>query len=58
MVNVLALCMTIVGAPPVANSVAPDFEAYDTDGQMIHLDALAKAGPVVVAFFPKAFTSG
>ncbi|MEC9466397.1 MAG: redoxin domain-containing protein [Myxococcota bacterium] len=50
--------MTIVGAPPVANSVAPDFEAYDTDGQMIHLDALAKAGPVVVAFFPKAFTSG
>ena len=56
--TVLALCMTIVGAPPVANTVAPDFQAYDTDGQLVHLDALSKAGPVVVAFFPKAFTSG
>ena len=55
--TVLALCTAMLSAPPVANTVAPDFEALDTEGQMIHLDALAKAGPVVVAFFPKAFTS-
>ncbi len=55
--TLFALCMTLVGAPPAANAIAPDFQAYGTEGQVVHLDALTKAGPVVVAFFPKAFTS-
>ena len=55
--TVLAFCLVMVGAPPEAGMVAPDFQAHDTEGKVVHLEALVKDGPVVVAFFPKAFTS-
>ena len=36
--------------------VAPDFEATDTDGNTFKLSELLEAGPVVLTFYPKAFT--
>jgi hypothetical protein len=37
---------------------APDFEVADTDGQMHKLSQMVTRGPVILAFFPKAFTPG
>jgi peroxiredoxin Q/BCP len=37
---------------------APDFTLPDTDGHDVSLKGLLQQGPVIVAFFPKAFTSG
>jgi hypothetical protein len=37
---------------------APDFEVVDTDGQMHKLSEMVTRGPVILAFFPKAFTPG
>lgn len=48
----------LVGASPKVGDVAPDFTAVDTSGVTYHLDELVKHGPVIVAFFPKAFTPG
>lgn len=45
-------------ATPQAGQVAPDFTVTDTDGVTHHLDEMVKHGPVIVAFFPKAFTGG
>ncbi len=56
-VAMIALSVSLAATPTVG-SLAPDIRALDTDGTQVHLDALVKAGPVVVAFFPKAFTSG
>ena len=38
--------------------VAPDFTVKDTDGTSWTLSNMVEQGPVVVAFFPKAFTGG
>ncbi len=46
------------GATPQAGDVAPDFTATDTAGKTYTLSELVKQGPVIVAFFPKAFTPG
>jgi peroxiredoxin len=48
----------LVSAVPKAGDVAPDFTAVDTDGVTHHLEEMVKQGPVIVAFFPKAFTPG
>jgi peroxiredoxin len=48
----------LAGAVPKAGDVAPDFTAVDTDGVTHHLEEMVKHGPVIVAFFPKAFTGG
>jgi len=37
---------------------APDFTLTDTDGKSVALHDLLARGPVIVAFFPKAFTAG
>lgn len=37
---------------------APDFEVVDTDGQVHALSQMVTRGPVILAFFPKAFTPG
>ena len=47
-----------MGAAPNVGDVAPDFTAKDTDGKAITLSQMVKNGPVIVAFFPKAFTGG
>ncbi|MBF5045219.1 peroxiredoxin [Aggregicoccus sp. 17bor-14] len=41
---------------PREGDVVPDFTCTDTEGRTHTLSALLQAGPVVVAFFPKAFT--
>jgi len=38
--------------------VAPLFVASDTEGQSVDLARSIQAGPVVLAFFPRAFTVG
>jgi len=48
----------LFGATPNVGDVAPDFTAQDTDGKSHTLSAMLKDGPVIVAFFPKAFTGG
>jgi peroxiredoxin Q/BCP len=37
---------------------APDFTLPGTDGQPVTLSKLLARGPVILAFFPKAFTPG
>lgn len=37
---------------------APAIEAPDSDGVTFSLAATLKGGPVVLYFFPKAFTAG
>lgn len=46
------------GGAPKEGDVAPDFTATDTDGHTWTLSEMVKAGTVVLAFFPKAFTGG
>jgi peroxiredoxin Q/BCP len=38
--------------------LAPDFTLPDTAGNPVTLSKLLLRGPVIVIFFPKAFTSG
>ncbi len=37
---------------------APDFTLPDTEGNPVTLSRLLAAGPVILAFYPKAFTPG
>ena len=37
---------------------APDFTLPDTDGRPVTLSHLLEKGPVILAFYPKAFTPG
>jgi peroxiredoxin len=52
-----ALALVLAAAPTVG-AIAPDFTAKDSEGQALTLSELVKSGPVVLAFFPKAFTPG
>jgi len=52
------LTSLLVSASPKVGDAAPDFSAVDTDGQKLHLADMLKSGPVILAFFPKAFTGG
>ena len=48
----------VVGAMPKVGDIVPDFTVTDTQGQTYVLSKALETGPVIVAFFPKAFTSG
>lgn len=49
----------LLGATPLkVGDRAPDFSLPDTEGGSVSLSKLLQQGPVIVAFFPKAFTSG
>ncbi|MDC0710214.1 peroxiredoxin [Stigmatella sp. ncwal1] len=56
----LPLLMTgfFAAATPQAGDTAPDFTVTDTSGKKYTLSEQVKEGPVIVAFFPKAFTPG
>jgi cytochrome oxidase Cu insertion factor (SCO1/SenC/PrrC family) len=41
-----------------ARAHAPDFTLSDTDGRKVALHQLLARGPVILVFFPKAFTFG
>ena len=48
----------IVASTPSVGDRVPDFSMVDTEGRSHLLSEHLKKGPVVIAFFPKAFTSG
>lgn len=57
--EMLALVVTsLMSAQPAVGDVAPDFTVKDLDGVELTLSSLVERGPVVLAFFPKAFTPG
>jgi thioredoxin-dependent peroxiredoxin len=55
----LALLLTsFLAAQPAVGDYAPDFKVKSVDGVELELSSLVERGPVVMAFFPKAFTPG
>jgi peroxiredoxin Q/BCP len=49
----------ILGAAPLkVGDKAPDFTLSDTAGGKVTLSSMLEKGPVIVAFFTKAFTPG
>jgi peroxiredoxin Q/BCP len=52
------LAMLLGGATLKVGEPAPDFTLPDTEGNPVTLSRLLVNGPVIVAFFPKAFTPG
>lgn len=53
-----SLLGALLSSTPAVGDVAPDFTAKDIDGNELTLSKLVEQGPVIIAFFPKAFTSG
>lgn len=54
----LSLHLLVLMATPVVGDVVADFTVKDVDGNELTLSKLVDRGPVVVAFYPKAFTGG
>jgi peroxiredoxin Q/BCP len=55
----LALLSMLLGTAPLkVGDRAPDFTLPDTEGKPVTLSKLLEQGPVILAFYPKAFTSG
>jgi thioredoxin-dependent peroxiredoxin len=54
----MAILSGIFASSLNVGDIAPDFTVTDIDGKSHHLDDMVKRGPVVLAFFPKAFTPG
>ena len=52
------LAMALGASSLKVGDKAPDFTLPDTEGKPIALSALLARGPVILAFFPKAFTPG
>jgi peroxiredoxin Q/BCP len=52
------LALLLGTAPLEVGDKAPDFTLPDTEGKPVALSTLLQRGPVIVAFFPKAFTPG
>lgn len=52
------LSTTVLSTTPAVGDVAPDFTVKDVDGNELTLSKLVEQGPVIVAFFPKAYTPG
>jgi len=52
------LAMLLGAAPLKVGDKAPDFTLPDTEGTPVTLSRLLEKGPVIIAFYPKAFTPG
>jgi thioredoxin-dependent peroxiredoxin len=52
------IAMLLGTAPLKVGDRAPDFTLPDTDGHPVTLSKLLERGPVILAFYVKAFTSG
>jgi peroxiredoxin Q/BCP len=57
-VNLPILAIMLGAATLKVGDQAPEFTLPDTDGRPVALSTLLAQGPVILAFFPKAFTSG
>ena len=47
-----------VGVSSLRQDAVTEFDVRDTDGNSHVLSQMVEAGPVILAFFPKAFTPG
>lgn len=55
----LPILAALLGATALkVGDKAPEFTLPDTDGKPVVLSQLLQKGPVILAFFPKAFTPG
>lgn len=55
----IPLLAALLGATPIqVGDRAPDFTLQDTTGKTVTLSTLLRDSPVILYFFPKAFTSG
>jgi len=55
----MALLSLLLGSTPLkVGDRAPDFVLSDTEGRQVTLSSALVHGPVVLFFFPKAFTPG
>jgi peroxiredoxin Q/BCP len=52
------LAMLLGSAAVKVGDRAPDFTLPDTDGKPVNLARLLEKGPVILAFYVKAFTPG
>ncbi len=52
------LAMVLGSAALKVGDRAPDFTLPDTDGKPVTLSKLLERGPVILAFYVKAFTPG
>lgn len=50
--------LLLAGTPLKVGDKAPDFTLLDQDGKPVTLSKVLEAGPVILAFYPKAFTPG
>jgi thioredoxin-dependent peroxiredoxin len=54
-----SLLALLLGASPIkVGEKAPDFTLTDTKGATVTLSKQLQSGPVILYFFPKAFTGG
>jgi peroxiredoxin Q/BCP len=54
-----SLLALLLGASPIkVGEKAPDFTLTDTKGATVKLSKQLESGPVILYFFPKAFTGG
>jgi peroxiredoxin Q/BCP len=58
MVGLTIVVAALVSSTPKVGDIAPDFSVKDIDGKPVLLSQLVQQGPVLLAFFPKAFTPG
>jgi peroxiredoxin Q/BCP len=56
--NGALLALMLSAATLKVGDKAPDFTLPDTDGKPVSLSKALQAGPVILAFYVKAFTSG
>ena len=54
----LTLATSVYAAAPKVGDKAPDFKLQGSDGQEYSLAQFAGKKPVIIAWFPKAFTGG
>ena len=58
LIFVSLMCTPLVRSSPEVGDIAPPFELLGSDGERYTLEQFLGKKPVVVAWYPKAFTGG